>query len=528
MYACFVDFRKAYDSDWREGLFYKLLKNGISSKFVELIQDMYARLQICIKLKSGISFPFTSQIGLKQGCNLSPLLFNLFINDLPKLINETPGGDPPFLSGVKVSSLLYADDLVLLSHSKDGLQKLINTLKKYTDDWFLDINMSKTKYMIFSKGGKYVTQELLFMGSEQLMQCDSYCYSGVIFCRSGSFKDASLALNNKAKGAMYSLLNNIYKHQTVKVDIMLELFDRMIMPILLYNSEVWGTHFLPQNPNNNNLLNKGTLTKNISEITQTKFLKSVLKIPSRTSNWAVNAETGRYPVATKVFKLMIKYLFHLNKNQSHIIRAALQTSILLDSQGKKSWFSFVKRVIKFLSFDHLLYTSDLREVYLHLAKLGSSINKAYSIVWNKERGDLSKGKLDILKSIKTDFGKESYLDYINVPDYRSDLTKMRVSAHKFPIETDRYLNIPREKRCCPLGCQKVGDELHYALHCDHPSIKKLRFYILNYFVNLNPTFKNIKDREQLKIILNPPNPEAAHLVGKFCYKVQRLFNKITY
>ena len=91
------------------------------------------------------------------------------------------------------------------------------------------------------------------MGSEQLMQCNSYCYLGVIFCRSGSFKDASVALNNKAKGAMYSLLNNIYKYQTVKVDIMLELFDRMIMQILLYNSEVWGINFLPQNPNNNNL-----------------------------------------------------------------------------------------------------------------------------------------------------------------------------------------------------------------------------------------------------------------------------------
>ena len=80
LHVCFVDFNKAYDSVWRNGLFLKLLRNGISSKFVNLLRNMYSRLQGCIYLQNGISVPFKSLVGLKQDCNLSPLLFYIFVN----------------------------------------------------------------------------------------------------------------------------------------------------------------------------------------------------------------------------------------------------------------------------------------------------------------------------------------------------------------------------------------------------------------------------------------------------------------
>ena len=58
LYACFVDFRKAYDTVWRKGLFMKLLESGISGKFVRLIQNMYSRLELCVSLNNGLSSPF--------------------------------------------------------------------------------------------------------------------------------------------------------------------------------------------------------------------------------------------------------------------------------------------------------------------------------------------------------------------------------------------------------------------------------------------------------------------------------------
>ena len=132
IFACFIDFRKAYDSVWREGLFLKLILNGCSRKFIRLMLNMYSSYNCSVKLEEGSTPFFKSQIGVKQGCNLSPTLFNFFINDLPDIFNRPC--TPVTLNDTELSCLLYADDLVLLSESKAGLQNCLNKLViKY---WF--------------------------------------------------------------------------------------------------------------------------------------------------------------------------------------------------------------------------------------------------------------------------------------------------------------------------------------------------------------------------------------------------------
>ena len=120
LFACFIDFRKAYDSVWREGLFFKLIQYGCSKNFVRILLSMYSSVNYKVKLSSGSTPVFSSNIGLKQGCNMSPSLFNVFINDIPELLNTT-NCDPVYLGTTKVNCLLYAGDLVLLSKSRSGL-----------------------------------------------------------------------------------------------------------------------------------------------------------------------------------------------------------------------------------------------------------------------------------------------------------------------------------------------------------------------------------------------------------------------
>ena len=69
VYACFVDFSKAYDSVWRNGLLYKLILNGLSLKFILLIKSMYTELQAAVKLPNGVTPYFSSLVGVRQGCN---------------------------------------------------------------------------------------------------------------------------------------------------------------------------------------------------------------------------------------------------------------------------------------------------------------------------------------------------------------------------------------------------------------------------------------------------------------------------
>jgi hypothetical protein len=105
IYACFADFKKAFDSVWHEGLFLKLLDNKIDGHFYNSFSK-----------------------GVRQGCILRPLLFNIYINELATLFDNT-AADPFILpNGIKLSCLLYADDLILLARSKFGLQKSLDDL----------------------------------------------------------------------------------------------------------------------------------------------------------------------------------------------------------------------------------------------------------------------------------------------------------------------------------------------------------------------------------------------------------------
>ncbi len=123
LFVCFIDFRKEFDSVWRDALVYKLLKANVGGMFGRLIQNIYALSSVQIKLREGLTGAFQDNIGVKQGCVLSPTLFKLFINDLPSVFSDKC--HPATLYNTKVTSLMFADDVVLTSESKEGLQQAL-------------------------------------------------------------------------------------------------------------------------------------------------------------------------------------------------------------------------------------------------------------------------------------------------------------------------------------------------------------------------------------------------------------------
>ena len=114
---------------------------------------MYANVKSCVTLQGLKSEYFRSSLGLMQGEVLSPILFSLYVNDFE--IEFIKNGCTSIeLQNLHLFILMYADDMVLFSESVDGLQNMFDVLYDYTKQWNLEVNIQKTKIVIFRNGGQ--------------------------------------------------------------------------------------------------------------------------------------------------------------------------------------------------------------------------------------------------------------------------------------------------------------------------------------------------------------------------------------
>ena len=140
LYTCFIDLKKAFDTVWHEGLLLKLQKAGINGKMYNILKSMYQGSYSRVKCKGVLTEPISIKQGVHQGSVLSPLLFNIFINDIGD--NLLLDG-APILHESRISHLLYADDLVLFSTSENELQSNIDRVNTFCKNWGLAININK-------------------------------------------------------------------------------------------------------------------------------------------------------------------------------------------------------------------------------------------------------------------------------------------------------------------------------------------------------------------------------------------------
>ena len=154
LYCVFIDFQKAFDMVWRVGLWRKLLNTNIKGEFFRIIHNMYQNIKSCVKVENVTSDFFTCNTGVRQGENLSPLLFSVFLNDLENFMYDK------FCTGVeildyelmlflKIIVVLYADDTIIVADSAECLQQNINVFNEYCNLWKLTVNCAKTKVVIF-------------------------------------------------------------------------------------------------------------------------------------------------------------------------------------------------------------------------------------------------------------------------------------------------------------------------------------------------------------------------------------------
>ena len=93
LFSCFIDFRKTFDCITRQKLFDKLRKEGVQGRFLDVLISMYSNDKSAVKIDNKLTESFICHAGVKQGCMLSPTLFNFYLSDLPKFLNTASSTD---------------------------------------------------------------------------------------------------------------------------------------------------------------------------------------------------------------------------------------------------------------------------------------------------------------------------------------------------------------------------------------------------------------------------------------------------
>ena len=222
-----------------------------------MIKSMYGNTRYSVRL---VSPRFIGNLGVKQGCCLSPTLSNIFQNDLQEIFSDGRC-DPVLLGNTHLNSLSWADDLVLMSTNKIGLLKCLDNLQTYCCKWALEVNTEKTKTMTFSKRRVLLDEPLIF-GDSPLEDVDAFNYLGFWIKHNN---DTSGIINDrvlKARRVTHMLVQclSINRHNISPL-LSLKSFDKQIVPILHYGAAIWSV------PKTNNYIylnyNNGAEFRNI-------------------------------------------------------------------------------------------------------------------------------------------------------------------------------------------------------------------------------------------------------------------------
>ena len=503
LYAAFIDFKKAYDTVNRDLLLQRLKSLGINGIFLRNIAAMYTKTEYSIKLKTGHSNNITSNLGLKQGCPLSPMLFNIYIDDIKEVFDESCY--PIYLQNEKINHFLYADDLVLISESSEGLQKSLDKVYQFSKKKQLTISVNKSKSMVFNQTGRFIKYPFN-LNNKILEQVQSFCYLGFDVKCSGTVKHAMNILCDKANKALRPLLCAISRFK-IPARLSIKLFHTFISPILLYNAENWAI----LSDKGIDKFNSKTILDNTSagskiDLIHRKLLKFILGVSKSSPCLAIYGDTGEVPVSLKSYRLALNFWHRVsNLPDKYLVKKALLENIEL----RTNWIITVEKLInRFNLADKIGNHEHFKMVAIY------EIDKTYKKYWKTElMRDVS--RLTFYKEIKDEFKIENYL---HIEDFhsRKAIAKIRCSAHSLEIEKGRHKKIPRIERICKL-CDKgeVESEQHFLLNCDKYHTLK-RQHKINEYTNVFQLMKNVQPEKLGKYLVEAvtlrentlcPNPQ---------------------
>lgn len=504
LYCAFIDFTKAFDYVVRDNLWYKLIKLGLRGRILNIVKSMYATVKSKIKFCNKIGNEFFCSLGVRQGECLSPLLFSLYLNDIEEQFIQS-GLEGLDINMFKVFMLLYADDIVIFSKTAEELQSGLDLLSEYCQRWKLSINVSKSKVLVFRKGGMLPRDMTFIYEGAPLEIVKSFKYLGVVFTSGGSFAEAQNTLAGQAQKAIFKLNKYLYKFTFISTKHKLDLFDKLVMPIMNYACEVWGF-----------------FQANSIERVHLQFCKRLLGVKKSTQNDFVYGELGRTNCLTKRYLVIIKYWFKLLFSQENKYIKLVYNLMLSDLEilpDKVNWASLVRHLLLSLGFYEVWLNQGVGDYAKFISLCRQRLNDTFIQNW---RARLENSTRALFYNRIAVFQFQPYLEKVNVLKFSQAFSRLRMSSHRLEIEAGRWVkpnSTPLNERICTF-CKVLEDEYHFILECS--VYKELRQkYITRYYWRGPSMFKFIE-------LINSDNATRVRKLCIFIFEAFKIRSDLLY
>ena len=403
--------------------------HGVGSKFLLALKSLYQDVKCCVKINGHYTDWFDVSVGLKQGCLISPLLFNLYIDDLVAEIKNLSCGVP--VDNELVSLLLYADDIALLASCEDDLQKMLDCLDAWCKKWTLLVNPDKSQVVHFRRGPSTPKSEFNFKCGVNLLQTvEKYRYLGLIFTEFLDITIMSKAVALSATRALGLIIAKCKAHGGVPYKVFSQLYDSLVQPIMDYGASVWGV-------------------QEFSHIKSVQLRAGCffLGVGRYTPNNAVIGEMGWRHPGQRIWKCVFKQWYRLTAMPLDRLNARVHAwALRLALQGTKNAYY---KMIKFAQ--GLGVWNRQEQMLLEYGTTFKRLDDFFVNTWKEEvnRLESSRGvggnKLRTYKLLKVEFGTPCYVkDPHLTRAQHSALAKIRYGVAPLRLETGRFEGLPLE------------------------------------------------------------------------------------
>ena len=216
---------------------------------------------------------------------------------------------------------MYADDIVILGDTVLELQRKIRVLEKFRERWGMEVNLTKTKVIVFRNGGVMSKSENFLYRGEKVKTVTYNRYLGLIFSSRNLWSKALSTLAAQAEKALSTVRRMIWKLGHPNPEVVFKIFDVRITPILCYGAELWGSE-----------------SRHQIEQVHIGFCKFILGLGQSAHSSAALGECGRLPLYIQYEKRYVKYWFKLLKSPGiSLLYLSYKIQLQLDKLHKKGW-----------------------------------------------------------------------------------------------------------------------------------------------------------------------------------------------